>query len=71
MDVGFFEEIDHPSEGRILKTKTPNSFTGGMRRDTLPAPHIGEQTRDVLAELGYDAAAVEAMLASGAAIEPA
>lgn len=69
-DVGFYEEIDHPSEGRILKTKTPNAFSGGMREETLPAPHIGEQTRQVLTELGYDAAVIEAMLASGAAITP-
>jgi len=67
-DVGFYEEIDHPTEGRILKTKTPNGFSGGMREETLPAPHIGEQTREVLADLGYDAAAIDAMIASGAAI---
>ncbi|MEQ9122549.1 MAG: CoA transferase [Alphaproteobacteria bacterium] len=69
-DVGFYEEIDHPTEGRILKTKTPNTFTGGMREDTLPAPHIGEQTRAILAELGYGAADVAAMVESGAAVEP-
>ncbi len=70
-DVGFYTEIEHPTEGRILKTKTPNSFSGGMRDDTLPAPHIGEQTRAILADLGYDPAAIDAMLAAGAAIEPA
>jgi len=67
-DVGFYQEIDHPTEGRILKTKTPNAFSGGMREDTLPAPHIGEQTREVLAELGYGAAEVAAMVESGAAV---
>lgn len=67
-DVGFYTEIEHPTEGRILKTKTPNSFSGGMRDDTLPAPHIGEQTRAILADLGYDPAAIDAMLAAGAAI---
>ncbi len=51
-DVGFFEEVDHPTEGRILKTKTPNTFSGGMRQDTLHAPHIGEQNAEVLEELG-------------------
>lgn len=70
-DVGFYQEIDHPTEGRILKTKTPNAFSGGMREETLHAPHIGEQTRDVLANLGYDPATIEAMIEAGAAIEPA
>lgn len=69
-DIGFYEETDHPSEGRILKTKIPNSFSGGMRQETLPAPRLGEQTRDVLGELGYSAAEIEAMTESGAAITP-
>lgn len=69
-DVGFYQEIDHPTEGRILKTKTPNGFSGGMREDTLPAPHIGEQSAEVLAELGYAAGEIDGMFASGAAIAP-
>jgi len=32
-----------------------------------PAPRLGEHTREVLAEAGYDAAAVETLIASGAA----
>ena len=68
-DVGFYREADHPSEGRILYTKVANTFSGGMREETLPAPRLGEQTRAVLAELGYSEAAIDAMLASGAAIE--
>jgi len=69
-DVNFFVEIDHPTEGRILKTKTPNTFSGGMREDTHHAPHVGEQTREILAELGYADDAVEAMIKAGEAIEP-
>jgi crotonobetainyl-CoA:carnitine CoA-transferase CaiB-like acyl-CoA transferase len=69
-DVGFFTEMDHPTEGRILKTKTPNTFSGGMREDTRHAPHIGEQTREILAELGYADGDVEAMVEAGAVIEP-
>ena len=69
-DVGFFTEMDHPTEGRILKTKTPNTFSGGMREDTRHAPQIGEQTREILAELGYADGDVEAMVEAGAVIEP-
>ena len=68
-DVNFFQPMDHPTEGAILKTKIPNTFSGGMREDTLPAPHIGEQTREILTELGYDAATVDVMVAGGAVIE--
>ena len=57
------------TEGRIRRTKVPNSFSGGMREEVLPAPQLGRNTREVLRELGHDEAAIEAMLASGAAFE--
>ncbi|MBT5667575.1 MAG: CoA transferase, partial [Rhodospirillaceae bacterium] len=37
-DVDFFTSEEHPSEGRIRRTKIPNVFHGGMREDKLPAP---------------------------------
>ena len=40
-----------------------------MRQETLPAPRLGKQTREILGELGFDHATIEAMLASGAAEE--
>jgi crotonobetainyl-CoA:carnitine CoA-transferase CaiB-like acyl-CoA transferase len=70
-DVGFFEMEDHPSEGRLKRTAIPNSFSGGMREDRLPTPRLGEQTRELLAEAGYDEAAIAALVAAGVAKEPA
>jgi crotonobetainyl-CoA:carnitine CoA-transferase CaiB-like acyl-CoA transferase len=70
-DVGFWNFDDHPTEGRIRRTRTPVTFRGGMRAATLPAPRLGQHTREVLAEIGYAAAAIDAMLASGAAEEKA
>jgi len=67
--VGFIESVEHPTEGRIRRTRIANSFSGGMRQAHLPAPRLGEHTRDVLAEAGCDAAAIEAMLARGAAVQ--
>jgi crotonobetainyl-CoA:carnitine CoA-transferase CaiB-like acyl-CoA transferase len=68
--VGFFSEEEHPSEGSIRRTKVPNSFSGGGRKDPLHAPRKGEQTREILAEAGYEVGEIEAMLSDGAAIEP-
>ena len=67
--VGFVGAEDHPSEGRIRRTRVANVFSGGMRDDTLPAPRLGEHTRAILAEAGCDDAAIAAMLASGAAAQ--
>ena len=69
-DVDFYTPAEHPSEGTILNTKIPNTFTGGMREETGPAPRLGEHTREVLAEAGYDSATIDEMLASQAVTEP-
>jgi crotonobetainyl-CoA:carnitine CoA-transferase CaiB-like acyl-CoA transferase len=68
-DVGFWNFDEHPTEGRIRRTRTPVTFRGGMRDGVLPAPRLGQQTREILAELGYDEAAIAAMIETGAAQE--
>jgi crotonobetainyl-CoA:carnitine CoA-transferase CaiB-like acyl-CoA transferase len=70
-DAGFFRSEDHPTEGRIRRTKTPNQFGGGMREDELPAPRLGENTREVLRDLGYTDEELDAMASRGAIAEPA
>lgn len=66
-DVGFLQQREHPTEGRLLDLKPANTLSSGTREDWLPAPHLGEQTRQILAEAGFTAAQIEALLASGAA----
>jgi crotonobetainyl-CoA:carnitine CoA-transferase CaiB-like acyl-CoA transferase len=68
-DVGFWQMQDHPTEGRIRRTAVPNSFSGGMRDEVLPAPRLGQDTQSILRSLGYDEARIAAMLSSGAAFE--
>ena len=66
-DVGFFQPEDHPSEGRIRRTKLANTFSGGAREDETHAPRTGEHTREVLADLGYDTAQIDAWIDGGIA----
>ena len=66
-DVGFWQEIEHPSEGRIRLASPPiglGASPAAIRR--LP-PRFGEHTREVLTELDYTPAEIEALLSSGAA----
>jgi crotonobetainyl-CoA:carnitine CoA-transferase CaiB-like acyl-CoA transferase len=65
-DVNFFTTEDHPSEGRIRRTKIPNVFHGGMRKDELPAPLLGQHTSDVLQEIGYSVEDITRMCDEGA-----
>ena len=66
-DVGFWNFDEHPTEGRIRRTRIPVTFGGGMREETIPAPRLGADTRAVLAEAGYTPDEIAAMLDSGAA----
>jgi crotonobetainyl-CoA:carnitine CoA-transferase CaiB-like acyl-CoA transferase len=53
-DTGFFEQVEHPSEGKMLTTAVPVMFSvspGDCFR--LPPPRLSEHTRSVLAELGF------------------
>ncbi len=65
-DVGFFQPEDHPSEGRIRRSRRANTFSGGERTTETHAPRLGEHTDAVLAELGYNAAEIDALRTVGA-----
>ncbi len=68
-DVGFFQLVEHPTEGRIRNIRLPNKLSGGVRRDFRAAPKIGEHSLEILREAGYDDASIEAMLASRATLD--
>ena len=69
-DVGFFKEEQHPSEGKIKRTRLANTFSGGARSNETPAPLMGQHTREILKEAGFSPAEIDAMVAGGAAISP-
>lgn len=69
--VGFFPEMDHPSEGAI-RTPAPIGRYGatppGIHRH---APRLGEHSAELLREAGYDDAALDALIARGVTAQPA
>jgi crotonobetainyl-CoA:carnitine CoA-transferase CaiB-like acyl-CoA transferase len=66
--IGFFRQEEHPSEGRIMSMDVASKFAATPAEIRRHAPRLGEHTLEVLKEAGYDAGAVEGMLASGAAV---
>jgi crotonobetainyl-CoA:carnitine CoA-transferase CaiB-like acyl-CoA transferase len=68
-DVGFFREEQHPTEGKLRRSKPANTFSGGMRQEQGHAPLMGQHTREILREAGYGDADVEKMIAAGAVTE--
>ncbi|WP_240756666.1 CaiB/BaiF CoA transferase family protein [Roseicella aquatilis] len=65
-DVGFWQVESHATEGRLRRARTPVTFSGGMRRESLPAPRLGAHADAILAEAGYSPAEIAALRASGA-----
>jgi benzylsuccinate CoA-transferase BbsF subunit len=63
---GFIETIDHPTIGARPYAGPPWRITGAETEPHRPAPRLGEHTEEVLAELGYDGAAIVALRAEGA-----
>ena len=65
-DVGFFRNVDHPSEGRLRMMDVPSAWSATPPELNRPAPRLGEHSVEVLREAGFSAAEIERMLASGA-----
>jgi crotonobetainyl-CoA:carnitine CoA-transferase CaiB-like acyl-CoA transferase len=66
--VGMFESHPHPTEGDTVLVRPPVTLSASPATIRTPAPRFGEHSRDVARELGYDEAAIAALLASGALI---
>jgi crotonobetainyl-CoA:carnitine CoA-transferase CaiB-like acyl-CoA transferase len=65
--TGFFTTVEHPSEGTIRTMRMPVNWANSTADEPLPAPRLGENTREVLVEAGFSAAEIDALVASGAA----
>ncbi|APW40281.1 hypothetical protein RD110_26315 [Rhodoferax koreense] len=62
---GLWQLMDHPSEGKLRFPGVPYTLSetpGGIR---MLAPRLGEHTADVLAEFGFGAAQIGALVADG------
>jgi formyl-CoA transferase len=63
---GFLETVGHPLLGRYTTVAPPVRMERTPLAIRSTAPLFGEHTRDILAELGYNAKQIEDLVASGA-----
>ncbi|MBT4523033.1 MAG: CoA transferase [Halieaceae bacterium] len=53
-----FTETDHPLAGRMVEPQNPPNFSRTPSGVGMPSATLGEHTDEILAELGYESAAV-------------
>ncbi len=63
--LALVEEVEHSRAGKLKFVGSPVHYSGLSRVETGPPPLLGEQTRTVLAELGYDRGQIGALEAKG------
>ncbi len=67
VENGIVVETDHPRAGRLRQARSAARFSATPAAVRHGAPGLGAHTREVLAEAGYTAAEIDALMQSGAA----
>ena len=65
--VDLFQEIDHPTEGKLRQARPSARVSETPAALRRPAPLLGQHTREILEEAGYTAAEIDALIERGAA----
>jgi crotonobetainyl-CoA:carnitine CoA-transferase CaiB-like acyl-CoA transferase len=68
--VGFIKRVEHPTEGCLRTPGNPTAWSRSACPEVSPSPRLGEHSIEVLEELGYSAAQIAELQASGVTGEP-
>src|SRR5439155_1346096 len=61
---GFFPDLAHPALGPVRVLAPPVKLDGGGFQPGAPTPAFASQTRAILGELGFDAPAIDSLVAA-------
>jgi len=67
--TGFWQEMDHPTEGRIRMTRFPVNFSATPADVRRHAPRLGEHSTEILREAGLSDEEIVSLLESGATVQ--
>ena len=63
--VGFWQEIDHPTEGTLRYTGIPTEFSGTPGSIDEHAPNLGEHSKEILSEAGISETEIQDLIHKG------
>ena len=63
--TNFFKVHDHPTEGKLLYPSFPIEFNEDETAESLHAPSLGENTQEILTDLGYSEFEIESFVSKG------
>ena len=66
--VDFWQELDHPTEGKLRMTRFPVNFSETPAENRRHQPVMGEHTIEILKEAGLSDEEIQAMLESKATV---
>lgn len=66
--TGFWQFVDHPSEGRLRMPSFPVNFSATPASIDRPAPRLGEHTEELLRQAGLSEDDIAVLTQSGAAL---
>ncbi len=63
--TNFFKVQDHPTEGKLLFPSFPVEFNEDKTSESSHAPSLGENTKEILTDLGYSEFEIESFVSKG------
>ena len=67
--TGFFRHYEHPTEGKLVGTSVPTRWSTARRESVLPAPHLGENTIEILREAGLSQTEIDQLVATKTVVQ--
>lgn len=65
VETGFFQTVDHPSEGKLRQMAVPVSFSRTPAKVKRYAPRLGEHGPEILSEAGFSDAEIAELRRNG------
>jgi len=68
--VGFWQDVDHPTEGKLRYTGIPTEFSKTPGEISKHAPNLGEHNFEIMSEIGFPDEKIEDLIKSGVLSTP-